>query len=58
MQWVRVYHLEKLLVEFGEPTTTLHSKVRLYSSLFSKKGPRTVLTEEQENKIVLWILHS
>ncbi|XP_014217717.1 jerky protein homolog-like [Copidosoma floridanum] len=43
-------------VTFGIPKSTLHSKLKYTSPLNAKKGPRTVLTPNEETEIVNWLI--
>ena len=42
---------------FDVPKSTLYCKLKNFSPLECRKGPKTVLSEEEENDIVKWILY-
>lgn len=43
--------------EFGIPKSTLHLKLKKKLPLVWKKGPKTVLTTEEEDELQNWIIH-
>ena len=48
--------LRKVSSTFGVPKSTLHAKYNGYTPIDCRKGPTTILTKEEEEKIVDWIL--
>lgn len=42
--------------KFKVPKSTLHDKLKFKTSISAKKGPQTYLTQEEEERIVDWIL--
>ena len=48
--------IREIANRFGVPKSTLHIKLQNHYPLECKKGPPTVLTENEEDEVVKWIL--
>ncbi|OXU30279.1 hypothetical protein TSAR_003414 [Trichomalopsis sarcophagae] len=48
--------LRQAASNFGVPKSTLYAKLKNLSPLDSRKGPETILTKDEEDSIVKWIL--
>lgn len=49
--------LSSASMEFGVPKSTLHEKVKELSLLTCRKGPSTVLSKIEEERLEMWILN-
>ncbi|XP_067205209.1 uncharacterized protein [Linepithema humile] len=50
--------LRQIAAKYKIPPATLHNKINNVSSINAKKSPQTILTAEEEQQLVDWILYS
>lgn len=49
--------IRKIAKEYGIPKSTLHSKATGRVEILCKKGPKPILSDEEENRLKQWILN-